>query len=138
MNYNLPPPVTIKIRDKISYTPRIDFNQEYWTCGEHAHMCAHWLYSEYDPVYLISIKTNTFSHIVCYVKDVGTFDANTNKFFSNFIYGSDIISKTSYKKALPFIKEWPVFKPDYGYKYYDYNIEDILYVNISKLSQCHV
>ena len=76
--------------------------------------------------------------MVCYIKDVGTFDANTNKFFSNFIYGRDIISKPSYEKALSFIEEWPVFKPDYGYQYYDYKIEDIEYINVSKLSQCHV
>ena len=138
MNYNLPPPVTIKIRDKIIYTSRIDFNQEYWTCGEHAHMCAHWLHSEYDPIYIICVTTETFSHIVCYIKDVGTFDARTNKFFSNFIYGRDIISKLSYKKAPRFIKEWPLFKPDFGYEYYKYKIEDIKHINISKLHHCNV
>ena len=135
MDYTLPSPIKIKL-DNV--TSRIDYNREHWLCGEHALMCAHWLSSDHDPIYTTSITTNNFSHIVCQIPSIGCFDADLNKFFSNFTYGKDLMDLSSFEEADSFIEDWPTFEPAFGYNYYNYSLKDIVFINVSKYSRCHV
>ena len=78
------------------------FSSRDFDCGDYAALCATWLLDqEISPltVFITTQRTESWTHTVCEVPQLGTVDAYCNLFFPNYYYPRDTMTEDTWNTA---------------------------------------
>ena len=116
-----------------------DHDLNNYSCGEYSAMGIFWLnHLLYKNAYLVIMNSSTFSHTVCEVQHLGTYDFKNNFFFPKYYWHRGPITDKQLTKATKAV-EWTDTQYydiiDLYYKYDKASITSIQVVNCKSKSK---